>query len=87
MRCPKCGGGSHVKQTLMKVYRKRQCNDCGFRFDTKENIAKIEYRYSVDENLTPQSEPAAEQYSQEERDGTTKNASTDESGGDLRKVS
>lgn len=39
MECPKCGGETTVLKTRQyeeRVYRRRKCRDCGFRFTTDE---------------------------------------------------
>ena len=39
MECPKCGGETDVLKTRQyedRVYRRRECRDCGHRFTTDE---------------------------------------------------
>lgn len=40
MRCPKCGGDTYVTSTYNnvdnRIRRRRECDDCGYRFSTKE---------------------------------------------------
>lgn len=39
MECPKCGGETTVLKTRQyekRVYRRRECRECGFRFTTDE---------------------------------------------------
>ena len=44
MTCPKCNGDTRVlnRQTYPDyTWRRRECKECGYRFSTKERIAKL----------------------------------------------
>lgn len=39
MTCPVCGGKTHITNSRPKndtVYRRRECDSCGYRFNTYE---------------------------------------------------
>jgi len=43
-KCPKCGGGTHTRDSRSTAYgvrRRRKCDDCEYRFSTHESVADI----------------------------------------------
>ncbi len=64
MKCPKCGTWSKVKDSRPKfgrpdgndhTYRRRECNECGHRFDTYEcyEMADPELAMTVRDDVLP----------------------------------
>lgn len=45
MLCPNCSGEISVLETINQqraTYRQRKCNECGFKFYTKEEVCSVD---------------------------------------------
>lgn len=46
MRCPKCGAFTKVIRSMemeeLDIYRRRECMECGYRFNTEERKKHVE---------------------------------------------
>lgn len=64
MKCPLCSGDSSVLQTYNnannQVRRRRQCDDCGHRFTTKERMFKAPKIGKLKEEIENAEQPKAE---------------------------